>query len=206
MLLVDKADLVDELRRAAWRPGCGGINPLAASYRTEYTDVAREQVLDVGPFDHARRVRQLLIGNLIRREGRGQGGRYPECGVDRIPAAGQGQAHRAAQCVVRRARARHLAQQGLPVSLGTTTGLCSRACAWTFHSKADRLWQPGEERKSTIVPAGEHLDDGRRCSRDLARAWQKPDGSASVPRAGSSWPRLRGFWKRKKESLGSGRR
>lgn len=35
----------------------------------------------------------------------------------------------------------------------------------TFHSKADRLWKPDEERSSTIVLIGEGLDDAAELQR-----------------------------------------
>jgi G3E family GTPase len=38
----------------------------------------------------------------------------------------------------------------------------------TFHSKADRLWQPDEERKSIIVLIGEGLDEVEELQRSFS--------------------------------------
>ena len=38
----------------------------------------------------------------------------------------------------------------------------------TFHSKADRPWEPDEERKSTIVLIGEGLNDAEELQRSFS--------------------------------------
>jgi G3E family GTPase len=160
VLLVNKADLADEATMSSLEARLRRINPLARIYRTEYTDVAREQVLDVGLFDGVPGFD--ILADLDPSDEKG-GGR-----VDDIQSVVLTESRPLDKAKLTEWLKALFDERGLDILRskgflyfsGYDHRFVFQGVRRTFHSKADRLWQPGEERKSTIVLIGEHLDDG----------------------------------------------
>ncbi|HNS53010.1 MAG TPA: GTP-binding protein [Anaerolineae bacterium] len=160
ILLVNKADLAGEAVMTRLEARLRRINPLARIYRTEYTAVPCEQLLDVRLFDgvpgfdiladlqpHFQKGEERLddIQSLVLTESRP---------LDKGKFTAWLQALFAARGLD------ILRSKGFLNFSGYDHRFVFQGVRRTFHSKADRLWQPGEERRSTLVLIGEHLDDG----------------------------------------------
>ncbi|OQB24652.1 MAG: putative GTP-binding protein YjiA [Chloroflexi bacterium ADurb.Bin180] len=184
ILLVNKADLAGDATMSSLEARLRRINPLARVYRTEYTALPCEQVVDVGLFDGVPGF-DILSGLEASSpaeppESRARSG-WPQS------TEGEGKLDDIQSVVL--TESRPLDKEKLTAWLRTlfdTRGLDilrSKGFLWfagsehryvfqgvrrTFHSKADRPWQPGEVRKSTIVLIGEHLDDGQALQEGLS--------------------------------------
>lgn len=160
ILLVNKADLAGESVMSRLEARLRRINPLARIYRTEYTAVPCERLLDVGLFDGVPGF-DLLAGlvpsapwgeerlddiqSVVLTESRP---------LDKEKLTAWLQALFAARGLD------ILRSKGFLSFCGYDHRFVFQGVRRTFHSKTDRMWQPGEERRSTLVLIGEHLDDG----------------------------------------------
>ena len=160
ILLVNKADLADEAALGRLEVRLRRINPLARIYRAEYTAVPCDRLLDVGLFD-------------------GVPGFDILAGLEQYFPKGEASMDDIQSVVLTESRpldkekltawlkalfdARGLdilRSKGFLCFAGYDHRFVFQGVRRTFHSKADRLWAPGEERRSTLVLIGEHLDDG----------------------------------------------
>lgn len=160
VLLLNKADLAGEADLSHLEARLRRINPLARIHRTEYTALPCEQLLDVGLFDgvpgfdilaglqpSAPKGEERLddIQSVVLAESRP---------LDRDKLTAWLQALFAARGLD------ILRSKGFLNFSGYDHRFVFQGVRRTFHSKADRLWQPDEERRSTLVLIGEHLEDG----------------------------------------------
>ena len=160
VLLVNKADLADEATMSSLEARLRRINPLARIYRTEYTDVAREQVLDVGLFDGVPGFDILADLDPSDEKGEGRVDDIQSVVLTEFRPLDKAKLTEWLNALFDERGLDILRSKGFLYFSGYDHRFVFQGVRRTFHSKADRLWQPGEERKSTIVLIGEHLDDG----------------------------------------------
>lgn len=161
VLLVNKADLVDEATMSSLNARLRRINPLARVYRTVYTELPCDQLLDVALFDGVPGFDILadLDGSDQEREGR----------VDDIQSVvltesrplDKAKLTAWLQALFDERGLDILRSKGFLYFSGYDHRFVFQGVRRTFHSKADRQWQPGEERKSTIILIGENLGDAQ---------------------------------------------
>jgi G3E family GTPase len=160
ILLVNKSDLAGEAVMDHLEARLRRINPLARICRTEYTAVPCDQILDIGLFDGVPGF-DILAG-LEPSAAKG------ESSLDDIQSVVLTENRPLDKAKVTAWLRALFHARGLDILRskgflnfsGDDYRFVFQGVRRTFHSKADRLWQPGEERKSTLVLIGEHLDDG----------------------------------------------
>lgn len=174
ILLINKIDLADRepIRRLERR--LRRINALAQIHRTEYTRIDLDRILDVRLFNAPPDVAHVAEATA---------GSHPGANLH------EGDAMDAFQSVVlsekrpldkekvnvwinelfaQRGR-KILRSKGFLNFAGYDHRFVFQGVRMTFHSKADRLWKPDEERTSTIVLIGEGLDDAAELQRSFSQ-------------------------------------
>ena len=174
ILLINKIDLADEepIRRLERR--LRRINALARIYRTEYTRIDLDRILDVRLFNAPPDV--VLVSEATA-------GSYPGANPHEEDAMDAFQSVVLSEkrpldkekvnvwineLFAQRGR-KILRSKGFLNFAGYDHRFVFQGVRMTFHSKADRLWKPDEERSSTIVLIGEGLDDAAELQRSFSQ-------------------------------------
>jgi len=163
VILVNKIDMVEEEKLSNLERRLRGINSVAAIHRTEYARVDLGKVLNAGRFERVPSLSALreISGAADKRRAR------EEVSVDGIKTVVLSEKHpmdkdRANEWIkdllVTRGH-RILRSKGFLDFAGSDYRFVFQGVRKTFHSKADRLWEPGDERGSVIVLIGEGLED-----------------------------------------------
>lgn len=160
ILLVNKVDLTDEVGLRSLERRLRGINSVAEIYRTRYANVDLRNVLNTGRFERVPRLSTL--SGMAGGPGSGR-----EVGVDGIKTAVLSEKRPMDKekvnewikdLLVNRGH-KILRSKGFLDFAGSEYRFVFQGVRKTFHSKADRSWEPGEERGSVIVLIGEGLED-----------------------------------------------
>jgi G3E family GTPase len=172
ILLINKIDLADEetLRRLERR--LRRINALARIYRTEFTGIGLDKILDVDLFDAP--LKGAGLDSISG--GRAIAGPSEEDGMDPFQSVVLSETRPMDKDKVNvwihnlfSSRGHTiLRSKGFLNFAGYDHRFVFQGVRRTFHSKADRLWKPDEERKSTIVLIGEGLDDAEELQRSFS--------------------------------------
>ena len=171
ILLINKVDLVDAktICRLERRPR--RINALARIYRTEYTQIDLDRILNVGLFDAPPSQNDLSI--VLDRE---PAARDEEENVDPFTSVvltetrplDKDKVNAWIKDLFQQHGQRILRSKGFLCFTGYDHRFVFQGVRKTFHSKADRLWKPDEERKSSIVLIGEGLDNAEELQRSFS--------------------------------------
>ncbi|MDY7076779.1 MAG: GTP-binding protein [Chloroflexota bacterium] len=163
ILLVNKVDLADEETLRHLERRLRRINGLAQIYRTEYTRIGLDKILNVRLFDAPPDGDGFCSvsndGTAVRHD--------EEDNVDTFQSVVLNEARPMDKDKVNVWIADLFSQRGHKILrskgflnfAGYDHRFVFQGVRKTFHSKSDRLWRPDEERKSTIVLIGEGLDD-----------------------------------------------
>lgn len=161
ILLVNKADLAGEEAMSRLEARLRRINPLARLYRTEYTGVAIEQVQETGLFDGVPGFDILAGLQAAGPTGEGRVDDIQSIVLSESRALDQAKLTEWLKALFDARGLDILRSKGFLSFAGTDHRYVFQGVRRTFHSKADRLWGPDEERRSTIVLIGVHLDDAQ---------------------------------------------
>ncbi len=162
IFLINKIDLADEEKVSRLEQRLHRINTLARIYRTEYARVDLSKVLNVGLFDAAFKPKSFPNPDGVR-----EAGHDGEEKVDDIQSVVLSEKRLLDKekinvwiknLFVSRGN-KILRSKGFLNFAGSDHRFVFQGVRKTFHSKADRLWKPDEERESVIVLIGEGLDD-----------------------------------------------
>lgn len=164
ILLINKTDLSDEEKIRSLERRLGRINPLAKMYRTQYTEIELEKILDVRYFEGM----DGVVGApeaLRRAQAPGNNGRekldpFQSVVLSENRPMDKDKVNAWIKELLTERGHKILRSKGFLNFAGSDHRYVFQGVRKTFHSKADRLWEPGEERKSVIVLIGEGLDDG----------------------------------------------
>lgn len=174
ILLINKIDLAGEepIRRLERR--LRRINALARIYRTEYTKIDLNRILDVrlfnGPPDGVL-VAEATAGSHLGANP------HEEDAMDAFQSVVLSEKRPLDkekvnvwinELFAQRGR-KILRSKGFLNFAGYDHRFVFQGVRMTFHSKADRLWKPDEERISTIVLIGEGLDDAAELQRSFSQ-------------------------------------
>lgn len=163
VFLINKIDLADEEKVSRLERRLHRINALARIYRTEYARIDLSKILYVGLFDAAPR----LDGFLNSSDGVREAGNGREEKVDEIKSVVLSEKRPMDKEKINvwikdlfmSRGGKILRSKGFLNFAGSDHRFVFQGVRKTFHSKADRLWKPDEERESVIVLIGEGLDD-----------------------------------------------
>ncbi|MDY7041507.1 MAG: GTP-binding protein [Chloroflexota bacterium] len=164
IILLNKIDLADEEKVSSLERRLRRINALARIHRTEYTRVSLDSILGVGLFEAA-------IKPEIRKVGHNG-----EEKVDKIKSIVLSEKRPMDKTKVNAwikdlfvSRGHKiLRSKGFLNFAGSDHRFVFQGVRKTFHSTADRLWEPDEERESVIVLIGEELDDAEELQRSFS--------------------------------------
>ncbi len=165
IILLNKIDLVDEATLSNLERRLSAINSVAAIYRTEYAKVDLGNVLNADRFEHL-----PTLSDLARAAAEGRRRKKEVVAVDSMD--GIKTVVLSEGCPMDKDKVNEwikdlfvnrghkiLRSKGFLDFAGSDYRYVFQGVRKTFHSKADRLWQPGEERGSVIVLIGEGLED-----------------------------------------------
>jgi len=163
VILINKVDLVDEGKLSSLERRLRAINSVAAIHRTEYAQVELGGVLNSGRFEYVPRISDLgdIFGAADKRRAR------EEVSVDGIKTVVLSEKRPMNREKVNEWIKELLVSRGYKILRskgfldfeGSDCRFVFQGVRKTFHSKADRPWEPGEERGSVIVLIGEGLED-----------------------------------------------
>jgi G3E family GTPase len=174
ILLINKIDLADKesIRRLERR--LRRINALARIYRTEYTKIDLDRILDVRLFNappDGVHVGEATAGSQL--------GANPneEDAMDAFQSVvlsekrplDKGKVNVWINELFAQRGRKILRSKGFLNFAGYDHRFVFQGVRMTFHSRADRLWKPDEERSSTIVLIGEGLDDAAELQRSFSQ-------------------------------------
>lgn len=155
VILLNKIDLADEDTIKSLECRIHKINSIAKIYRTIYGRVVLSNILDVSLYDQLKGFKDNLL--------------YGEDGyaVDNIKTIvltenrpmDKEKVNRWLQDLFVKQGAKILRSKGFFCFEGSDYRYEFQAVRKTFHSKADRIWDDGEERKSVVVLIGEGFTD-----------------------------------------------
>lgn len=163
VILVNKTDLVEAERLSSLERRLRGINSVATICRTEYAQVDLGRVLNSGRFDHVPSLSVLrgicgATGEGVEREEVRVDGIRTVVLSEKRPLDKEKVNEWIKDLLVNRGH-KILRSKGFLDFAGSDYRFVFQGVRKTFHSKADRPWEPGEERGSVIVLIGEELED-----------------------------------------------
>lgn len=170
IILVNKIDLVEENKLSSLERRLRGVNSVASIYRTEYAKADLDKLLNSGRFEYVPSLSALAGRSNGARERRG------EVGVDSIktvvvsekrPMDKEKVNEWIKDLLVNRGH-KILRSKGFLDFADSEYRFVFQGVRKTFHSTADRLWEPGEERGSVIVLIGEELEDEAELQRSFS--------------------------------------
>jgi len=172
ILLINKIDLADEEKTSRLEQRLRRINVMARIYRTEYTHIDLDKVLNVKLVDAALNPKSLP--NFA--EGVREAGYDEEENVDNIQSVVLSEIRPMDKDKINvwikdlfTSRGdKILRSKGFLNFAGSDHRFVFQGVRKTFHSKADRLWKPDEERTSYIVLIGEGLDDAEELQKSFS--------------------------------------
>ena len=172
ILLVNKVDLVDEEALSRLERRLRRINALARIYRTEYTHIDLDRIVNVRLFNAppgADLVAEAMAGSKSRANSNEESNMDPFQSVvlSETDPLDKEQVNAWINELFAQRGHKILRSKGFLNFAGYDHRFVFQGVRMTFHSRADRLWKPDEERKSTIVLIGEGLDDAA----DLQRSF-----------------------------------
>jgi G3E family GTPase len=164
ILLLNKIDLADEATIDRLERRLGRINVLARTYRTEYTRINLDKILNVRLYDAAPNIDGLSTApikeetvddfqSVVLSETR-------PLDKEKVNAWIHGLFTARGNKILR--------SKGFLNFAGYDHRFVFQGVRRTFHSKADRRWRPDEERNSTIVLIGEGLEDAKELQRSFS--------------------------------------
>jgi G3E family GTPase len=166
VLLVNKIDLADEAKIARLERRLHRINPMARVHRTSFTEIALDKVLHVGLFDEVPGFDAL--GDTVRQfENDGPIGEdmivddFQSVVLTETRPLDREKVNVWINDLFARQGMKILRSKGFLCFAGYEHRFVFQGVRMTFHSQADRLWEPNEVRRSTIVLIGEHLDNAK---------------------------------------------
>ena len=172
VLLVNKIDLTDEARIVRLERRLRRINAMARLYRTTFTCVPVDKVLDVDLFDGAPGYDALRDTVQDWEEARPAGGEtvddFQSVVLSETRPLDKDKVNAWIGDLFSRQGMKILRSKGFLYFAGYEHRFVFQGVRMTFHSQADRLWNPGEERKSTIVLIGQHLENGEELQRSFS--------------------------------------
>lgn len=171
IILLNKIDLADDPQIERLEKRLRRMNALAPIYRTVYCDIALEKILRVGLFEGSLPLARLRSTLVPARDGHGEEGTVDSIknivlsekrplDKDKVNAWIQNLFMTRGYQILRGKGFLHFA--------GSDHRFVFQSVRRTFHSKADRLWKPDEERETIIVLIGEGLDDADELQRELS--------------------------------------
>jgi G3E family GTPase len=172
VLLVNKIDLCQEDHIARLERRLRRINAMARIYRTSYTAIALDKVLDVDLFDGVAGFDALRDTARDRTDiGALKGDKvddFQSIVLTEARPLDKEKVNVWIQDLFARQSMKLLRSKGFLNFAGYDHRFVFQGIRRSFHSQADRLWRPDEERKSTIVLIGEHLDDAGELQRTFS--------------------------------------
>jgi G3E family GTPase len=174
ILLINKIDLADKepIRRLERR--LRRINALARIYHTEYTKIDLDRILDVRLFNappdgvHVAEATAGPLAGANRNEEDAMDAFQSVVLSEKRPLDKEKVNVWINELFAQRGR-KILRSKGFLNFAGYDHRFVFQGVRMTFHSKADRLWKPDEERSSTIVLIGEGLDDAAELQRSFSQ-------------------------------------
>lgn len=173
ILIINKIDLADDETVRQLERRLRRINALARMYRTEYTQIPLEKIVDVRAFEAPPN------GNHVNRlyDQSAASSRSEEAWMDPFQSVVLSETRPMDKEKVNawindlfgQRGHKILRSKGFPNFAGYEHRFVFQGVRKSFHSKADRLWEPEEERKSTIVLIGEGLDDAEELQRSFSQ-------------------------------------
>ena len=166
IILLNKIDLADEAGMAGLERRIRKINPLANLYRTRFCQIGLSQVLNNGLHNGLPLLSEVpflsgAAGVQNQREG-GDDGNVDEIRsivLSEKQPLDKEKVNEWIRNLFENRGLKILRSKGYLYFAGSDYRYEFQAVRKTFHSKADRCWEPGEERGSVIVLIGEELED-----------------------------------------------
>jgi G3E family GTPase len=163
IILVNKVDLADGEKVDRLEQRLRRINSLARIYRTEYACIDLDKILNVRSFNAAPEPVRLL-DSPERFGGSGDDGEEKVDGIQSVVLSekrpmDKDKVNVWIKDLFTSRGDKILRSKGFLNFAGSDHRFVFQGVRKTFHSKADRLWEPDEERTSYIVLIGEGLDD-----------------------------------------------
>jgi G3E family GTPase len=166
IILLNKTDLADEAGIVSLEQRIRKINPIARLYRTRYGQIELSQLLNTGFHNSIPSRGELLF--LLRvadlNNPRKDGGHVDSIRtivLSEKQPLDKDKVNEWIQNLFENRGLKILRSKGFLYFAGSEHRYEFQAVRKTFHSKADRYWESGEERGSVIVLIGEELDDAR---------------------------------------------
>ncbi len=172
IIMVNKIDLVDSTKLSSLERRLRSINSSAAVYRTEYAEVDLDKIINSGRFEYV-----PSLSDVARRSvGGGDGQSGWETKMDDIKTVVVTESRPMDKERVNKWIKDLLVSRGMKILRskgflefeGSEFRYVFQGVRKTFHSKADRRWEPGEERGSVIVLIGEGLEDEEEIQRSFS--------------------------------------
>ena len=172
ILLINKVDLVDEDVLHSLEKRLRRINALARIYRTEYAQIDLDKLMNVRLFNAPPSADLVATTS----GGAADAPDTEEDSMDPFQSVTLSEARPLDKEKVnawieglfeQRGR-KILRSKGFLNFAGYDHRFVFQGVRMTFHSRTDRLWEPDEERKSTIVLIGEGLDDAAELQRSFS--------------------------------------
>jgi len=165
ILLINKIDLSTEEKIGRLERRLRRINPLALVYRTEYTRIDVDKILNVYLFEGMEGVASApdswREGHKPSNNGEEKLDPFQSVVLSENQPMDKDKVNVWINELFSQRGHKILRSKGFLNFAGSDHRYVFQGVRKTFHSKADRLWEPGEERKSVIVLIGEGLDDGQ---------------------------------------------
>jgi len=164
ILLINKIDLSTEEKIQSLERRLRRINPLALVFHTEYTSIDLDKILNVYHFEGMEGVvsapEALRRAQASSNNGEEKLDPFQSVVLSETRPMDKDKVNAWIQELFSQRGHKILRSKGFLNFAGSDHRFVFQGVRKTFHSKADRLWEPGEERKSVIVLIGEGLDDG----------------------------------------------
>jgi G3E family GTPase len=172
VLLINKLDLCAEESVVRLEHRLRRMNAMARIYRASYAGVALDKVLDVDLFDGVPgfdALTETATEWMQWKPGKGETVEdFQSIVLTETRPLDKDKVNAWIRDLFDRQGMKLLRSKGFLHFAGYEHRFVFQGIRRSFHSQADRLWRPDEERKSTIVLIGEHLDDGAELQRTFS--------------------------------------
>jgi len=155
VILLNKTDLIDPAEVGGIVERLRGINGMADIYETSFCRIDPERILEVNAFEQIRRVADTKM------KGKEAKSMDPIKTVvlTETKAMDKGKVNQWLEEVFHEEDMKLLRSKGFFYFSGSDYKFEFQGVRTSFHSKAEELWQEGEQRKSTVVLIGENMDE-----------------------------------------------
>jgi len=155
IILLNKTDLVESSEVDRVKRRLRGINGIADIYETSYCQIDPEDTLEVNGFEQITRIADE------KKEGKEEPSMDPIKTVvlSATKPMNKGKVNQWLETVFQDQDMKLLRSKGFFCFAGSDYKFEFQGVRTSFHSKAEELWQEGEERKSTVVLIGENLNE-----------------------------------------------